>query len=762
MKVIGKKVQRIDGLQKAYGSAKYASDYYFHNMLYASVVYANVPHGILKSIDTSKAYELPGVVYVATYKDVPGSNKFGHIIKDMNFLVPVGDKIRFEGDVIALIAAESKEIAEQAAKLVEFEIEELPPVLTIDDAIKDQVIVNGSSNIGFHRKIRRGDINEAFSNADLVIEMEFETGYQEHAYLEPQGAVAYYTPDNILEIYVSAQCPFYVHEDVANILNIPLNKINVIQTETGGGFGGKEDVPSYIASKPALLSYLTRRPVKLIYTREMDIKETSKRHPSKSYYKVAFKKDGTILGVKSSTYLDMGAYSTLSPIVMYRTTVHSCSTYKVPNVHVDVYGVYTNKVPCGAFRGFGSPQVLFAMESVIDEAAKKLGIDPYEIRLKNTLDIGDETATGHKLTQSVGAKKTLQKVFTMSNYSELKRKVEEFNKNNKYKKRGLGWSHIFYGVSLGSGGQHLDGASAEVLVHPDGTINIMIGNTEMGQGAKTTMAIIASEILGQHVDKITVLQPQTLVIQDSGPTVASRTTFFSGNAVKIATEKIRNNIIEFLTDFYGVGKTEIKFADGKVYIRDKIISFDEVAELCNKHNVKLSEVGWYKSPKLHFDQENGVGEAYITYTFSTQLSLVEVDLLTGKIDLKEAWVCHDIGKVINYDGAVGQVHGGVIQGMGYAIMEEIKQENGKILTDNFNNYIIPSIKDIPEKIHVDFVEDEFSEGPFGAKGLGEPSLMSSPPSIANAVSNAINKRINRIPISMEDIIKIQTGGKSDE
>jgi len=528
----------------------------------------------------------------------------------------------------------------------------------------------------------------------------------------------------------------------------------IILTETGGGFGGKEDVPSYIASKPALLSYLTKRPVKLIYTREMDIKETSKRHPSKSYYEVAFKKDGTIIGIKSKVYLDMGAYSTLSPIVMYRTTIHSCGTYKVPNVFVDVYGVYTNKVPCGAFRGFGSPQVLFAIESVMDEAAKRLNIDPYEIRMKNTLDVGDETATGHKLTSSVGAKKTLKKVYEMSNYPELKKLVDNFNKTNKYKKLGLGWSHIFYGVSLGSGGQHLDGASAEVLIHPDGTVNIMIGNTEMGQGAKTTMAIIAAEVLGQKVDKITVLQPQTLVIQDSGPTVASRTTVFSGNAVRIAAEKIKNNIVEFLSNYYGVGKNEVIFSDGKVYIRDKEFTFEEIIELCNKNNVKLSETGWYKTPKLNFDHEKGIGEAYITYTFSTQLSLVEVDKLTGKITLKEAWVCHDIGKVINYEGAVGQVHGGVIQGMGYAIMEEIKQNKGKILTDNFNNYIIPTIKDVPKNIHVEFVEEEFNEGPFGAKGLGEPSLMSSPPSIANAVSYAIDKRITKIPISMEDIINL--------
>ncbi|MDK2900469.1 MAG: hypothetical protein PWQ45_1011 [Thermosipho sp. (in: thermotogales)] len=759
MNVIGKKVKRIDGLEKAYGTSKYVADYYFENMLYAGVVYANVPHGILKNIDISEAKKIPGVVYIATYKDVPGVNKFGHVIDDMNFLVPVGEKIRFEGDVLALIAAESMNAIEEARKLIKVEIEELPPVLSIDEAIQDKIIVNGKSNIGFHRKIRRGNVDDAFSKADLIIEENFETGYQEHAYLETQGVVANYTPRGVMEIYVSAQCPFYVQKDVAKILGIELNRLNVIQTETGGGFGGKEDVPSYIASKAALLSYITKRPVKLIYTREMDIKETSKRHPSKSYYKVAFAKDGKILGIKTKVYLDMGAYSTLSPIVMYRTMVHASGAYSVKNVSVDVYGVYTNKVPCGAFRGFGSPQVLVAIESIMDRAAKKLNIDPYEIRMRNALDRNKETSTGHVLTQSVGAKKTLEKVYKASNYEFLKKEVLEYNKNSTFKKLGLGWSHIFYGVSLGAGGQHLDGATATINVQSDGTINVMIGNTEMGQGAKTTMAIIVSEILGQDISKIRVLQPETLFIQDSGPTVASRTTFFSGNALKIATEKLKENIVGFLASYFGVGKNEIIFLDGKVFIREKVFSFEEIAKLCNDNNVKLSEVGWYKSPKLHFDHENGVGEAYITYSFATQLSLVEVDFLTGKIALKKAWVCHDIGKVINFEGAVGQVHGGVIQGMGYAIMEEIKQNNGKILTTNFNNYLIPTIKDIPEEIHVYFVEEEFSEGPFGAKGLGEPSLMSSPPSVLNAVSNAIGVFLNKIPVSLEEIVKNTKEGK---
>ncbi|NUU97505.1 xanthine dehydrogenase family protein molybdopterin-binding subunit [Marinitoga sp. 1138] len=751
MKIVGKVAKRIEAHEKAYGEAKYTPDLYLDRMIYAGVVYSNVPHGILKSIDISEAENVSGIIKVATYKDVPGTNKFGVLIKDMWFLVPIGEKIRFEHDAIALIAGETKEAVEEAIKKVKFEIEELQPVLTIEESIKDEIKVHDpESNIAFHKKIRRGEIDKAFENADLVIEREFRTDYQEQAYLETQGAVAYYDGE-IMKIYASMQCPFYVQEDVSEILDIPFNKVDVIQMETGGGFGGKEDVPSYIASKAALLSYLTKRPVKLIYSREHDIKETSKRHPSKSHYKVAFKKDGTLLGVKVESYLDMGAYSTLSPIVMYRTLTHAAGAYKVPNVHVDVYGVYTNKVPCGAFRGFGSPQVLFAIERVMDEAAEKLNIDPWEIRYKNALEVGAETSTGHKLEFSVGAKKTLENIKKLSNYEELKKEVEEFNKTNKIKKRGLGWSHIIYGVSLGAGGQHLDASNSEVHVFPDGTINIMFGGTEIGQGSKTAISMIVSEILGQKLEKIKVLQTDTFIVQDSGPTVASRTTIFSGNAAKDAAEKIKNNILEFLSDKFDVEKSDIEINLGYYKIKDKNFTFDEIAKMANDANVKLNESGWFKSPKLHFDMENGVGEAYVTYTYSTQLSLVEVDTLTGKIDVKKMWISHDIGKAINYDGVIGQIQGGAVQGMGHAIMEEIKQKEGKIITDNFNNYIIPTIKDIPE-IVADVVEEEFPYGPFGAKGIGEPSLMTAPPSIANAVAHATGKKITKIPISMEDII----------
>ncbi len=749
-KVIGKTFQRNDGMAKVFGKARYTADYYFDRMLYAGVAYSNVSHAKLLKIDTSEAEKIDGVVKIATYKDIPGENQLGEVFEDMPFLVAEGDKIRFEHDAIALVAAASKETLENALKAIKIDYEELEGVYTIEDAIKNEVIVNGTSNVAFHKKIRNGNIDKGFEKSDIIIKREFYAGYQEQAYIEPQSIIAIYDND-FMTIYGSMQCPFYVQKDVCRVLGLPMNRVNVIQAETGGAFGGKEDVPSYIAAKASLLSYLTKRPVKLIYSREDDIKETSKRHPIKSYYKVGFSKDGKMQAIKVESYMDMGAYATLSPIVGYRTLTHAAGAYEITNVNVDVYGIYTNKVPCGAFRGFGSPQVLFAIESVMDEAAEKLNMDPYEIRYKNALEVGSKISTGQVLKSSVGAKKTLENIRRLANYEKLREEINKFNKKHQFVKRGLGWSHIIYGESLGAGGQHLDASGAEVHVHRDGSINIMIGGTEIGQGAKMVMSMIASEILGQNIDKIHVLSTSTSIIQDSGPTVASRTTVFSGNAVKNACEKIKNNIMKYLEDKYSVKDKEIEIGNGFYLINGKEVPFEKIAAECNDKNVKITEMGWYRTKKLDFDMENGIGDAYVTYVYSTQLSLVQVDLLTGKVDPIEFWISHDIGKALNYDGVIGQIQGGAVQGMGYALYEEIKQKDGKIITDNFNNYVIPGIKDIP-KINIDIVEEAFEDGPFGAKGIGEPSLMSSPPSLANAVSNAIGKRITKIPISAEDII----------
>ncbi|WP_051962977.1 xanthine dehydrogenase family protein molybdopterin-binding subunit [Mesoaciditoga lauensis] len=756
--IIGKKIPRVDAIQKVKGEAKFVADFDVKDMLYGVLVLSKHARARVKKIDTSKAKSLEGVKAVLTYKDVPGENQLGEVVNDMPCLVPEGEEVKYHGDVVALVAAESLQIAKKAAELVEVEYEELQPVLTIEEALKNEIKVHPKGNILTSKKIRKGNVENGFFESDLVIEDDFYAHYQEQAYLEPQGVLTLYDNNYGLTVYGSMQCPYYVQEMVPRVLGISMNEVRVIQAETGGAFGGKEDVPSYVAAQCSLLTYHTKRPVLLTYSREVDIQTTSKRHPIKSHYKIGVTKDGKIKAIEVTAHMDMGAYATLSPIVMYRSLVHAAGAYEIPNVKVDIDGVYTNKVPCGAFRGFGSPQVLFAVESIVDEAAKRLNIDPIEFRLKNALRVGSRTSTDQLLEESVGAVETLEHAAKISNYPELKKRVEEFNSHNTFKKRGIGVSHIIYGMALGAAGQHLDAAGSLIQVHKDGSVNIHIGNTEMGQGAKTVIAMIASEALGQKIEKIRVDNPDTSYVQDSGPTVASRATVFSGNAVKEAAEKIKARMIERFAKMNDIQVSDVVVEDGifkSAYdLNGQKMSFDELAKECYNSNIKMVEKGWFVSPKLHWDPETGIGEAYITYAYATQIVVVEVDLLTGKSQVVQAYTSHDVGKKLNPNGLIGQVQGGFVQGMGYGLFEDIKTVDGKIVTDNFNTYIIPTVMDIPQKLEIDFVEDEYSHGPFGAKGIGEPSLMPTPAAVANAISAAIGKRVKRIPATAEYVLNL--------
>jgi CO/xanthine dehydrogenase Mo-binding subunit len=453
----------------------------------------------------------------------------------------------------------------------------------------------------------------------------------------------------------------------------------------------------------------------------------------------------------------MGGHGTLSPIVLWRSVVHAAGAYDIKNVSVDVYGVYTNKVPCGAYRGFGSPQVFFGVESMMDQIAQELKIDRLHIRQINALEKGKTTPTGHLLNEDIGAKETITKIRERSDWEQLQKEVDDFNKNHKYVKRGLGVSHIHYGVALGAMGQRLDASGAFVQVFKDGTIGIQIGGTEMGQGAKTTMALIASEILGQDISKIRVYQPDTAFVPDSGPTVASRTTLFSGNAVKLACEQLLIKMKTVAAGHLNVPKENIVVGEKCFYDHDNpdaCISFHEVAQMSDTENEGLSATGWFKTPKLHWDVEKGFGEAYVTYSFATNVVLVEVDMLTAHVQVLKVFAGHDVGRAINLDGIYGQVQGGFVQGMGYALYEVLKHDDkGHLLTTNFNTLTIPTIQEMPE-FEIEIVEAPFSKGPFGAKGIGEPSLIPAPAAIANAVSHAIGKRITQIPITKDYLLKV--------
>jgi len=759
MKIIGTRIPRVDALEKVNGKALYTDDLQMARMVHVALVPAGIPHGVLKSIDTAQAKAITGVVDVFTWEDVPGVNQLGESIPDYPILVQPGDRIRFPGDFVAIVAAKDRRIAQRAAAAVRIEYDAIDPVLDIATALEEKILIHDSGNKPVHHKTRKGNSDPAtmFDRCDRVMEGRFFADYQEQAYLETQGMIAYWDHNHNMTLHGSMQCPYYVQQTVSHVLGIPLSEVRIIQAETGGGFGGKEDVPSFFAAPAALVAYHLNRPAKLILSREEDIRMTSKRHPIQSHYKVGFSHQGKIQAVQVVCYGDMGAHATLSPVVLWRTVVHAAGAYEIPNVCVDVYGVYTNKVPCGAYRGFGSPQVFFAMESMMDEIAQSLGMDPLQIRELNALDCGKETPTGQHLTESVGARETLEQARVLSKWEELRVRVDQFNRTHEHFRQGIGVAHIHYGVALGALGQWMDASGAHIQMEKDGSVGIHIGGTEIGQGSRTVMAQIASECLGIPLTEIHVRQTDSAFVPDSGPTVASRTTIFSGNAVLRACMEIAQRLITIGAKHLGVSESEVLLMDGMV-VKKNGNGHTPIADIASealRKNVSLSAMGWFPTPKLTYSKEEGYGQAYITYSYATQIAVVEVDMLTAHVQVKEVYAAHDVGQAIHLDGVYGQVHGGFVQGMGYALYEHIAHDaKGTLITDNFNTLTIPTIHETPEVFEVSIVEHPFSHGPYGAKGIGEPSLIPAPAAIANAVSHAIGRRVHKIPITKDDLLDL--------
>ena len=627
----------------------------------------------------------------------------------------------------------------------------LPPLLDpLEARWHPDIHLFGKDNIYRHLKVRKGNIEDGFARSDVTIENEYRTPCQEHAYLEPQGMVAVPRPNGLMDVYGSMQCPFYVQEGVATVLGLPLSRVRIIQTATGGAFGGKEDVPTLVGVQAAILAQKTGRPVKLIYSRDEDIISTSKRHPGIIRYKSGAKRDGTLQAIEVEYILDSGAYATLSPVVLWRGTVHAGGPYRIPHVKVDSYAVATHKVPAGAFRGFGSPQILFAAESQMDELARALGMDPCKIREKNLLRLNDETITGQKLTFSVGNLEAFQKTVETSGY--LKKRNQKKETPGPIKK-GFGLSSVYYGVGLGAGGIHLARAGAYVQILADASVQFAVGTTEMGQGMATVLTQIVADELGLPFDAVTILETDTSRVPDAGPTVASRATTMSGNALKDACGKLQESLFRAAGDLLQISKESIQIKEGWAVDSGKPghrMTLKEVIAECFKRRENMAAAGFYRSPEVSWDDETGRGNAYITFAYATNAAEVEVDTETGVIRVLKITAAHDVGKAINPQLVTGQIEGGIVQGMGYTLTEEIVTKNGSVQNPNFSTYIIPTIKEAPE-IDPLIVEAHFPNGPNGAKGFAEQPLMGIAPAIANAVYDAIGIRIKELPLTPERV-----------
>ena len=829
MTVVGKRVRRSESIDRVTGAGLFTDDLSYAGMLHAAIVRSPVARGLIQEIDTKSVLKMKGVEGIFTFKDIPGRNSVPIILDDQPFLAE--KYVNYVGEPIAVVVASDRRTARAAALNVKVKIKKLTPLLSLLEA-RDHATIHlfGEDNIFRHLKIRRGDIKKAFAACDVIVENEYRTPYQEHAYIEPLAMIAIPYPDGLIEIRGSMQCPFYVRNAVTRVLGLPDSKVWVIQTATGGAFGGKEDVPSLLACQVALPALKLKRPVKLVYDRTEDMISTSKRHPAWVHYKSGATKDGILKAVEVEYVIDGGAYSTLSPAVLFRGTVHSAGPYRCENVKVDSYVVATNKVPTGAFRGFGSPQILFAAESQMDLLAEKLGLDSVEFRRRNLLRVGDTTVTGQKLLNSVGLEETLDKVLQSSGWSPRSKRDASKNEGEDDCKDdgvrstdngggarndgiGFGLSTIFYGVGLGAAGKYLARTGANVILHADGSVLFSVGTTELGQGMTTVLSQIVADELGVPFEWVRMTAPDTSRVPDSGPTVASRSTTMSGNALKNACKKIGDILVEEASEMLGCPADRISLDEGVAIAKgvvegrvaaamkaqvtgshsgaqggigaggtvhpsltqggtrvggtslvhggvgsggasgasDVSISLLDVIKSCVTKRKPLFATGWQVSPPTSFDNETGQGDAYMVYAWATNLVKVNVDRETGEVSVLKVWSAHDVGKAINPSSSEGQIEGGVLQGVGFALMEEMSVDSeGRILNPSLSTYVIPTAEDAPEIVSI-IVEHPYPEGPHGAKGFAEQPLMGIAPAVANAVYDAVGVRINELPITPEKV-----------
>ena len=742
--LIGAGIPRPDAVDKVRGEARFADDLTFPGMLHGWVVRSPHPHAKIVRIDPSGALDDPDVACVVTHDDVPGANVVHVIYDDQPALAH--DTVRYVGEPVALVAATSRRAAKRAAEKVLVEYEELPVVSDTHAALKpdapivvaDPTAAEGGGNLFNTMVLRKGDVEHGFAEADVIVEAEYETGYQEHAYIEPQGAIA--VPDELgsITIYASMQCPFYVQNAVAKVMGLPLSKVRAVQTATGGAFGGKEDVPSLISSLAALMAHKARRPVKLVLDRGEDVLTTSKRHPSRVRYRTGAKSDGTLTAIEVDVILNAGAYQTLSSAVLWRSLCTAAGPYRIPHVKVDAKSVATNTVPNGAFRGFGSPQVIFPHESQMDLLAERLGIDRAEIRRRNLLHPGDRTSTNQVVNESVGVLQTLERAVEMADWSERLERVEAFNAEHADRRRGVGLSCVIYGVGLGGKAPFLDKAGATMKLEADGSIAVAVGTVEMGQGLTTVLLQVAAESIGVPIDRVHLAPVDTSRVPDSGPTVASRGTMMSGLAILDATRKLRERIDAV------AGQLEIPLDEVPRRL-------NEIASVFWLRNLDPAVTGWAQTEPVSWDPKTGLGDAYPVYAYATHIAEVEIDTATGEVSVVDYVAVHDSGRILNRTLATGQVQGGVAQGIGFALMEEIPQKDGHLIVNGLTTYRLPTVRDVAPDTQVDFVEAEFPAGPFGAKGIGEVPLMAAHAAVSRAVAHALGKRINVYPLSPQRV-----------
>ncbi len=730
-RIVGAPVPRKEGMDKLLGRARYVDDIEHENMWHGATVRSTIPRGLIRSIDFDPRIDWSEFA-VVTAADVPGKNHIQMIFADQPCLAD--GRVNHCDEAIVLLAHPSRQKLRDAVAAVRIEYDPLPPVFTIDESERQDVIVWGEDNILKSFLLQKGDVDAAWASAAHIVEGEYRTGAQEHLYIENNGAIADYNAETGVTVWGSLQCPFYVHKSLLAIFDLPEDKVRVIQTETGGAFGGKEDYPSVLCAHAALLAMKCVHPVKIVYDRMEDLAATTKRHPSRVRHRTAVDANGRLLAMDIDVATDGGAYCTLSSTVLSRATLHSPGPYVCPSVRVRSRAWATNTVPYGAFRGFGAPQAIFAIERHMDEIAAAIGMDPIELRRRNFLHDGDTTATEQVMREPVILDKLLDRALDESDYHARRARFAKQNKDSAVK-RGMGISAFFHGSGFTGSGERYLNSLAGVDVTPAGKVRVLVSSTEFGQGTNTILTQIAAESIGVDYDDVMMAPPDTGLIPNSGPTVASRTSMVVGRLI----ERAGAQLVGMLREHAGLAE---------VFTNDEFFAAAERYRAIHGEVVSLCR--YEPPPGIFWDDQTYRGEAYPAFAWSVQVAQVAVDTVTYSTEVEEFWSVQEVGRVLHPILATGQIEGGIAQGIGFALYEKVMWQNGHMANNQMTNYIMPTAEDVPP-IHVYFEEIPFAYGAFGAKGVGELPHDGPAPAILNAIRDATGVGFCSIPLLPEDV-----------
>ena len=730
---VGASVPRKEGRDKVTGAALYLDDMVLPGMLYGTTVRSNIARGKIKKITFD-----PGVAWdefvLVTAKDIPGKNCIALILDDQPCLA--NEIVNHPEEPILLLAHEDRHKLRKAVDAISIEYEPLPPVFTIEESEQQSTIIWGSDNTFKTYLVEKGDVDSVWNEAAHIVEGEYFTGAQEQLYIENNGIIAAFDPQHSLTIWGSLQCPYYVHKAMMTLCGLPEEKVRVVQMETGGAFGGKEEYPSMIAGHAALLAIKSGRPVKIVYDRMEDMAATTKRHPSRTRHRTAVAKDGKILGGEIEFTIDGGAYATLSSVVLSRGAIHAGGPYLWPSVRIRAKAVATNAPPHGAFRGFGAPQSLFAMERHMDRIAQVVGVSPLEIRRRNFLKPGMTTTTQQLIREEIDLGHLLDRALELSDYHAKKKRFAVENKVGT-RKKGMGIAAFLHGAGFTGSGERYLNSLVGVEGCPDGTVRVLVSSAEFGQGTNTVLCQIAADALGLPYELVSIAQPDTAVVPNSGPTVASRTAMIVGKLVQSAACGVKQTLMS-------------------VGLLDEQYTAEQFRAACRQYMAAhgtLKSYARYEAPAdVFWDDETCRGEAYAAFSWAVYVAEVAVDLTVYSATVEDFVALQEVGKVLHPVLAQGQINGGVAQAIGFALYEKVVWKNGRMVNNQMTNYIMPASADLPP-IRVFFEELGNIHGAHGAKGIGELPMDGPAPAIISAVEDAIGVHFNSIPLLPEDIFE---------